>query len=339
METLLNRWLDGAPATFTLDEASISEARELVREVGREQGLSEVEVERMAIVVSELTHNQLTHAKGGAVSVRAIHRDGVPGLEVTAADKGRGIADPTAAIRGHQESTGSLGAGLAGVLRQADEVDVDVRWGEGTCVRARKYLTPPQRRSEVGVLCRPYPGEALSGDHALWLWREDTLLLGVADGLGHGPEARLAADKALELLRSHPDLPLDVLLSQEDVWLRTTRGTALGVVRLERASRMLEQACVGNVATILCQSGETSALPCTPGALGLRQRVPVKWRGQQARLPEESLLVMHTDGLASRTTVEDPVLVRSHPIVVAHSLLQRFGKEHDDALVLVARVG
>ncbi|HSP81007.1 MAG TPA: SpoIIE family protein phosphatase, partial [Myxococcaceae bacterium] len=138
---------------------------------------------------------------------------------------------------------------------------------------------------------------------------------------------------------SHPHLPLDVLLSRGDAWLRTTRGAALGVARLERTTRLLEHACVGNVATLLSQARETSSLPCTPGALGLRHRVPMKWRSQQARLPEDGLLVMHTDGLASRTTVEDPVLLRHHPIVVAHSLLQRFGKGHDDALVLVARVG
>jgi anti-sigma regulatory factor (Ser/Thr protein kinase) len=307
--------------------------------VGRAQGLSELEVERMTIVVSELAHNQLAHARGGAVAVRPLSRGGVPGLEVVAADKGPGLAHPTAALRGRQESTRSLGAGLAGVLRQADEVDVDVRWGEGTCVRARKYLTPPPHRGEVGILSRPYPGETLCGDQALWLWREETLVVGVADGLGHGPSARLASDRAMEMLRSEPHLPLEALLSRGDTWLSTTRGAALGMVRMERDTRRLVQACVGNVATLLCTTGHSQSLPCLPGVLGLSRRMPSKRRTYQAHLEEGGLLVMHTDGLSSRTSVEDPLLMRRHPLEVAHALLQRFGKDHDDALVLVARLG
>jgi hypothetical protein len=60
---------------------------------------------------------------------------------------------------------------------------------------------------------------------------------------------------------------------------------------------------------------------------------------RHAWLEEGALLVMHTDGLSSRTALEDPLLLRRHPLEVAHALLQRFGKSHDDALVLVARVG
>jgi hypothetical protein len=80
------------------------------------------------------------------------------------------------------------------------------------------------------------------------------------------------------------------------------------------------------------------AIPCTPGVLGIsQQRVRIA-RGESWLQPGE-LLVMHTDGLSTRTTVEDPVLLRRHPLVVAHELLRRFSKNHDDALVLVARAG
>jgi hypothetical protein len=51
------------------------------------------------------------------------------------------------------------------------------------------------------------------------------------------------------------------------------------------------------------------------------------------------LLVIHTDGLSTRTTVNDPMLLRRHPLEVAHELMRHFGKSHDDALVLVARAG
>lgn len=338
METLLGRWLEGLDAALTLDEGSVSQARERVRAVGRARGLAEPEVERMAIVVSELARNQLAHAHGGAVAVLPVTRGGVPGVEVIAADKGPGIADPTAALGGQVSLTGSMGAGLASVVRQADEVDFDVRWGEGTCVRARKYATAPPYRSEVGLIGRAYPGESLSGDHALWLWSEEALVVGVVDGLGHGPEAREAADRAMELMRERPLLAPEQVLERCDVGLKGTRGAAMGVVRLERRGGALSHACVGNIATLVCRPGHVDAMACTPGVLGISQQRARASRGESWLRPGE-LLVMHTDGLASRTTVEDAVLLRRHPLVVAHELMCRFSKNHDDALVLVARAG
>jgi anti-sigma regulatory factor (Ser/Thr protein kinase) len=338
METLLSRWLEGLDAALTLDEGSVSQARERVRAVGRAQGLPEPEIERLALVVSELARNQLDHAHGGAVAVLPVARGGVPGVEVIAADKGPGIADPTAALSGHGNAVGSLGAGLASVVRQADEVDFDVRWGEGTCVRARKYATPPPYRSEVGLLGRAYPGEPISGDHALWIWSEEALLVGVVDGLGHGPEAREAADRAMERMRERPSLAPEHMLEHCDIGLQGTRGAALGVVRLERRSGALSHACVGNIAAMVCRPGQVDMMSCSPGVLGISRQRARATRGEAWLRPGE-LLVMHTDGLSTRTTVEDAVLLRRHPLVVAHDLMRRFSKNHDDALVLVVRAG
>lgn len=336
METFLNQWLDGHDSITVLDEASVSEVREHVRAVGRAQGLPETEVEQLALVASELAHNQLAHGRGGSVAVLPMSRGGMPGVEVIAADRGAGITNPRQALRGQWKANGSLGAGLEAVLHQADEVDFDVRWGEGTCVRARKYATPPPRRREVAALGRPYPGEPLSGDQATWLWRGERLVVGVVDGLGHGAMAREAADRAIQVVREQAHLAPEALMVRCDASLRGTRGVALGVVHLETGSGEVTHACVGNVSTLLCHPGDSHFLPCSPGALGLPQHVP-RLRGSQASLRPGGLLVMHTDGLATRTTIEDPLLLRRHPLEVAHELLLRFGKEHDDALVLVAR--
>jgi serine/threonine protein phosphatase PrpC len=190
----------------------------------------------------------------------------------------------------------------------------------------------------VGLLSRAYPGERLSGDHALWIWSEEALVVGVVDGLGHGPEAREAADRAIELMRERPSLTPEHMLEHCDVGLKGTRGAAMGVVRLERQSGALSHACVGNIATLVCRPGKVDAMSCSPGVLGIsQQRARIAHGGSSLRPGE--LLVMHTDGLSSRTTVEDAVLLRHHPMVVAHELMRRFSKNHDDALVLAVRAG
>ena len=89
---LIERWLgSGARAIPIYDEASVSSARELVRETGDTIQASKQLVERMALIASELTHNHLVHAKQGYFSVRPIERSPAIGLEIIAADIGPGL--------------------------------------------------------------------------------------------------------------------------------------------------------------------------------------------------------------------------------------------------------
>jgi anti-sigma regulatory factor (Ser/Thr protein kinase) len=209
---LIDRWL-GAPDVLVVDEAAVAVARERVRAVGAGAGLSHELVETTALIASELLMNQLRHAAGGRFAVRVLERDdGVAaGLEVIAADRGPGLSDPAAALAGRKTRAGagaesgaaaaaggSLGAGVAAVFRLADEVDVDVRVGEGTCFRARTLVTSPRQRAEVAIYGTACPGERVAGDDAAFVRTPGgVLLIAVADGLGHGPEARRAAAQAV----------------------------------------------------------------------------------------------------------------------------------------------
>ena len=88
---LIARWLGSDTQSIPIyDEASVSSARQLVREAGHGSGLQKQTVEAVALIASELTHNQLSHAKQGYLAARPIERGGVKGLEVVAADMGPG---------------------------------------------------------------------------------------------------------------------------------------------------------------------------------------------------------------------------------------------------------
>src|SRR5690349_11416413 len=86
---LVARWLgsDANPIPV-YDEASVSSARQRVREAGASNHNSANLIETIALITSELAHNQLRHARQGYVGVRPIDRKGVKGLEVVAADLG-----------------------------------------------------------------------------------------------------------------------------------------------------------------------------------------------------------------------------------------------------------
>jgi anti-sigma regulatory factor (Ser/Thr protein kinase) len=334
---LSEAWLVGLDALPTIDDASTSVARELVRARGAAIGLGAATVERLAIAASELATNQLRHGRRGQLAVCAVERGGIPGLEIVAADMGRGITDPRLALAGPGPSASSLGAGLSGTRRLVDEMDLDVRWGQGTLVRARAFAEPVPRRREVGVLGRHFHEEAESGDHAVFLRAGDVLICAVVDGIGHGPLAFDASVRAGGVaLAAHGSSPAGVLAAC-DAALAGTRGAVMAVDRIDESLGTVEHGAVGNVTVRLESYRETRTLAGSPSTLGRR--------GQRARTALETAsiradqaLVVFTDGLASRTTLADePDLFREHPIVAAAHLLATFGRENDDALVLVAR--
>jgi anti-sigma regulatory factor (Ser/Thr protein kinase)/serine/threonine protein phosphatase PrpC len=333
-------WLAGAEEEIpVLDEASVSLVRAAVRRRGAAQGLEPEALEALVTAASELAHNQRKHARLGVIGVRAVARAGVAGLEVIAADSGAGIADPAAALRDAPRLAGSgLGVGLASAYRLADELDFDVRRGEGTCVRARKFSAALPRR-EVAVLSRPCAGESRSGDHAAFVCDGDTLVFSVVDGLGHGPLARVAADAAIDTLRARALDPPAEILARCDQTLETTRGAVMSVVRFDATTRTLEHAGAGNVATRLYLKGVGHTFMSTARVLGARHQ-PVRLATETLILAGEAILLMFSDGLTTRTDLGGRLdLLRQPPIFIAQDLLDRFGRADDDALVLVARLG
>jgi anti-sigma regulatory factor (Ser/Thr protein kinase) len=339
MDALLTAWMAGLgeDALPTLDEASVSLAREAVRARGAALGMDRTLVEQLVLAASELAHNQLAHGRRGQIAVRAVERSGVPGLELVAADLGDGIPDPKLALEGTGPSARSLGAGLAAVRRNVHEMDLDVRWGEGTCVRVRVFAEPLPRRREVGVLGRAFPDQRVSGDHALFVRAGDTLFCAVIDGIGHGPLAHEASARAAATTLAHHALgPAGAIEACYDA-LADTRGAVMAVTRIDEATATLEHAAVGNVNARLDGFRTTRFFGGTPATLGprARKRRPTL---EVADAPAEAALILYTDGLQSRTSVADePNLLREHPIVIAQYLMATFGRATDDALVLVAR--
>ncbi|MBI4861828.1 MAG: anti-sigma regulatory factor [Candidatus Riflebacteria bacterium] len=118
----------------------------------REIGFSRRDATGIAIAVSELATNLLTHASRGAIVLTEL-RDR-PGLSVEAIDEGPSIPDVAAALqdgfsRGVRvddpftvspADRESLGCGLGAVQRLMDELSVESSPGRGTRVTARKYL-------------------------------------------------------------------------------------------------------------------------------------------------------------------------------------------------------
>jgi hypothetical protein len=309
------------------DSASSVRAVETARsEASRLQFASEI-AESIAVVTSELC-GHLLEQRGGELFVRAVDREGIIGIEIEAAEDG-----------GHIEHAARLFERLATCRRLADELDLDVRINESTAARARKFRAPIPFRSEFGIVGRMCQGERVSGDDALVLRTEDSILVGVADGLGHGSEAREASAEAVRIMDTARAVgAVSSVMREIEAGIVGTRGAVMAIARIHPGSESMEHAGVGDIGTHIYRPRESQRFPSVPGTLGSHFIPRARIRPETAPFHRGELLVMFTDGLTSRTDItHDLELQREHPFLIAESLLARFGRTSDDALVLVLR--
>src|SRR5690606_28616794 len=109
---------------------------------------------------------------------------------------------------------------------------------------------------QFSVFSRPMPGEAVNGDGYFIKQMPYHVLFGVIDGLGHGPHAFTAADKALKIVEVEYRSPLRRLIEACHAGLEGTRGAAMSVCRIDLKAGVLEHVGIGNVETRIYGEGE-----------------------------------------------------------------------------------
>jgi len=192
---------------------------------------------------------------------------------------------------------------------------------------------------EWAVASKPIPGEAVLGDAYLVMERTQGALLAVADGLGHGPEAAEAAERAVGVLKLSTDEDIPSLLRRCDLALKQTRGAVLSLATMDFDSRSLEWAGIGNVDGVLLRrpvedGPKHRRLAPQPGVLGDNARTP---RTESSPLYAGDTLVFVTDGIVSSFADDLETLLSSSPERMARHILEESWRGTDDALVLVAR--
>ena len=107
----------------------------MLRRFAAQQGFDTTATAKITTAASELGRNILKYAGTGRLNLSRIERNGSSGIEVVAFDTGPGIADIDAAMRDHYSTGKTLGLGLPGVKRIADEFDLASTPGQGTRAR------------------------------------------------------------------------------------------------------------------------------------------------------------------------------------------------------------
>jgi anti-sigma regulatory factor (Ser/Thr protein kinase) len=332
-----------AAVSILIEESSkTAEARRTAREMALHFGLDDLGAEHVAIVATEACTNLLKHAGRGQILLQSStgESDGIPLLELLAVDQGPGMTNLDQCLRDGYSTAASPGQGLGAIQRMSKQSDIYTLPGKGTAVLARWWSrqngSTPAQAIHLGAVNVPMPGEDVSGDAWGAAWNDEDLTILLADGLGHGLEARLAALEAVRQLQANPELEPKPLLVRIHQALRSTRGAAVAVARIGAARRRLIFAGIGNISgRIYAGSEGRHSLVSLNGTAGHQceriQEFSYPW-------PDGGLLVLHSDGLTTSTALDPyPGLAARDPVLIAGVLYRDFCRGRDDATVVVAK--
>lgn len=312
------------------DATQIGDARRRARRLAEHLRLDDSDAGRVALVATELASNLLKHAGSGELHLRALPREGAPGVELLAVDRGQGF-DLHQCLADGFSTGGTQGIGLGAVVRQADVFDVyaDTR---GAAVLARVY----PRGGSTADLRYGVSQHALHHDPACgdaWHLAYDGLRISalMIDGLGHGELAQQAARAGEQAFAQAPFGAAMPLLEDMHAAMCGTRGGAVAFAQYDNGT--LSFIGIGNIGASLLAPGASRGLASHPGIVGgqFRRPRPFDYAGVHA-----NLLVLYSDGLQSRWNLQDyPGLAQRHPALIAAVLHRDFYRGRDDVSVLV----
>src|ERR1700678_821736 len=201
-----------------------------------ELGIGEGGAEQVAIATTEACTNLLKHAGGGQLLLQASTEgsDAVPLLELIAVDQGPGMSNLEQCLKDGFSTGSSPGQGLGAIQRLSKQSDIYTIAGKGTVVLARWWLSRDgwHAAQRIGAVNVSKPGQEVCGDAWGYAQNREGLVIVVADGLGHGMEAKLASTEAVRQLYENPDLPHTALLTRIHQALRSSRGAAVAVASI-----------------------------------------------------------------------------------------------------------
>ncbi len=120
-------------------EDDIVSVRTKARQLADQLGFDPFATAAIVTATSELARNVWRHATRGDTAFAVVQRADRIGLRADFTDQGPGIADLSRALAGGNSTVRSLGLGLAGSRRLADEFTIESVVGAGTHVSFTKW--------------------------------------------------------------------------------------------------------------------------------------------------------------------------------------------------------
>ncbi len=325
------------------EDSQVGDARRKAAAVCRTNNFDPDNLARVELIVTEAAKNLIKHAGGGDMIYHFFDHGSSAGLNMLFLDQGPGMFKVAESMCNGYSGSGSSGTGLGAIRRLSSIFDIFSIPGRGTAIlsivyknKARQKVGPGTYSS--GAICLPLKGEKSGGDtwgHRSFKGRTVTL---VVDGLGHGIFAADAAHQALKAFeQSLHSSPAEVLEHIHGS-LIGTRGAAVAVAEVLHEDNLVRYCGVGNITGRIItpvNNEKMQSMISLNGTLGLDLH---QIREFEYEWPCPGLLVMHSDGLSARWSMNDyPGLPDRHPALISAVLFRDHRRLNDDTVVVTVK--
>ncbi len=158
----------------------------------------------------------------------------------------------------------------------------------------------------------------------------------MVDGLGHGEQAQIAAEAAIEHVSRHLEDPIHKIFESCDRAIRHTRGVAMSLILIDNDCSTLTHAGIGNVNSMV-YGRLNLRLGGDWGIVGGGYR---KLNPQTLDIHTNDLVLMWTDGISEHFILSDYGYdAFRNERILADTILHDHGKLTDDATILIYRRG
>lgn len=191
----------------------------------------------------------------------------------------------------------------------------------------------------VSAAIRPHHQETECGDQAAWWDTPDRLVVALADGLGHGADAALAARVAIQTVARHAHDTCCEIFEACNEALRHTRGVALTVAIIDSHSSNMQLASVGNIRNRLLTRQRSLHFGSARGIVGAGYH---RLTPETVNLQAGDWLVLFSDGIDELADFRPHLVQEACTGQVtprAAELLSAYASESDDASLLIYQHG
>ncbi|GGH04282.1 TorS-related protein [Parapedobacter pyrenivorans] len=294
------------------------------------------------IVVAEITSNFYKHAKGGEVLAGCFREEGLVYIELIGVDQGPGMTDLNRMMADGYSTKNTLGHGLGSIKRLADTFDIFSLkdWGTVLLVRIFRDGKPaagtPRRHTQIRPVVVAKPKEMHSGDGYYATCSDRYTKIILADGLGHGIEANIATNEAINAFKECPHLSPVEIIRFIHPQVRKTRGLVATMVVIDDHLKQLHIAGVGNISARLVGATHSRSPISYNGIIG--HNIPGTMRDQVFDFDAYQQLMLCSDGIRSRWDLNQIAALMRHDLSIqAAAVYKEFGRRTDDMAVLIAR--
>jgi len=318
-------------------------ARSEIKKLAKEAGFTGSILGEVEIIAAEFTSNLSKHTtEGGEILVKKLMSNNVSiGIEFLCIDNGPGISSPTKMMEDGISTTKTLGQGLGAIQRISDEFQIYSQKDWGTVILSRKFLdkkvTGKLRWVQLNVIAVPKNGEIVSGDSWGYVLKGSHFKFIIADGLGHGFNAAVAASEAIKSFRIHHTLHPDETLRRIHQDIKKTRGAVINITHIDFNQDLMTYCGVGNIsAKLISLPVRNKSFVSYNGIIG--HSTPTSIANHSYKWEENDILLFHSDGLKSRWDINKyPSIQKYDGSIIAAALYKDHLRGNDDVTIVVIR--